>query len=149
MQKGRHDYGGLQHSLLLRLQNIICKLRQQFNPPCLVCFPPQVWKIPRHQWRSPLRGAINHHEEGEGTADARGEHHTRYKEIPRQTPRNKTQYSVSKRSIRRTHKHTKSRFSSQPDQKQDKLFGTIKEKASKALSYDSNHRQEAFQPSRD
>lgn len=48
-----------------------------------------------------------------------------------------------------TRKHTKSRFSSQPDQKQDKLFGTIQEKASKALSYDSNHRQEAFQPSRD
>lgn len=44
---------------------------------------------------------------------------------------------------------TKSHFSSQPDQKQDKLFGTIKEKASKALSYDFNHRQGAFQPSRD
>lgn len=99
------------------------------------------------QWESSLGGALNHHEAGEGTADA-WEHHMGYEDIPCQKPRDKTQNSCLK-MLRMTHKQTKSYFSSQLDQKQEKLFGTIKEKASKALSYDSNHRQEAFQPSRD
>lgn len=103
---------------------------------------------PRCQWKSSLGGACNHHEEGEGTADAWREHHMGYEDIPGQKPRDKTQNSCLK-MLHMTHKQTKSHFSSQLDQKQEKLFGTIKEKASKALSYDSNHRQEAFQPSRD
>lgn len=103
---------------------------------------------PPCQWKSSLGGTRNHHEEGEGTADAWGEHHMGYEDILCQKLRDKTQNS-SLKMLHMTHKQTKSHFSSQLDQKQEKLFGTIKEKASKALSYDSNHRQEAFQPSRD
>ena len=132
--------------------NLQIKITTQ--PPCLVCILPQISKIPPHPWRNPLGSAINHHWEGEGTAHARGEHLLRgsVSRVQWDTmPEAQTQDPIflSQNAPYDTHKHAKSCFSSQLDQKQGKFFGTTKEKPRKALSYDSNHRQEAFQPSRD